>query len=70
MSKIMNDDNEWDQIHSADTEEGPIETGMREDIIVVFKDLKIEKATGSSEVYAEMILTSRDVGIRALMELC
>ena len=35
-----------------------------------FKHLKIERATGPSDVYAEMILASGDVGIRALMELC
>ena len=32
--------------------------------------LKIEKAPGPTEVYAEMILASGDVSIRVLMEHC
>ena len=35
-----------------------------------FKHLKIEKAHGPSEVYAEMILVSGDARIRVSMELC
>ena len=35
-----------------------------------FKYLKIVKAPGPTEVYAEMILASGDVGIRVLIELC
>ena len=34
-SKIMNEENEWDQI--ADTVEGPIERVVREEIMEVFK---------------------------------
>ena len=64
----MNKENEWDQI--ADTVEGPIEREMREEIIEAFKYLKIGKVTGPTEVYAEMILASEDIGIRALMEHC
>ena len=43
---------------------------MREDIMEMFKYLKIRKAPGLTEVYAEMILASGDVGIRVLMDLC
>ena len=43
---------------------------MREDILEAFKHLRIEKAPGPSDVYAEMIQASGDVGIRVLMELC
>ena len=43
---------------------------MREEIMEVLKYLKIGKAPGPTEVYAEMILASGDVGIRVLMELC
>ena len=34
------------------------------------KYLKVGKAPGPSEVYAELILASGDVGISVLMELC
>ena len=50
--------------------EGPIERVMREEIMEAFKYLKIGKAPGPTEVYAEMILASGDVVIRVLMELC
>ena len=38
--------------------------------MVAFKHLKIGKASEPTEVYAEMILVSGDVGFGALMELC
>ena len=69
MSKIMNEDNEWDQLADADTVEGPIERVTREEIMEAFKHLMIEKAPGPTEIYAKMILASVDVGIRVLMEL-
>ena len=43
---------------------------MREETMEAFKYLKIGKAPGPTEVYAEMILASGDVGIIVLMELC
>ena len=70
MSKIMNEDNEYGQIAVADTVEGPIEKVMREEIMEAFNYLKIGKAPGPSEVYAEIILASGDVGIKVLMEFC
>ena len=42
---------------------------MKEEIIVTFKHLKIEKAPGTSEIYTEMILASGDIGIRVLMTI-
>ena len=68
MSKIMNEENEWDQI--ADTVEGPIERVMRDEVMEAFKHLKIGKAPGPSEVYAKMILASGDIGHKELMEHC
>ena len=65
MSKIMNVDNENDQI--ADAVEGPIKRLMREEKTVAFKHLKIEMAPAPTEVYAEMILASGGVGIRVLI---
>ena len=70
MSKIMNEKNEWDQMVDTDTAEGPIKRVMREEIMEVFKHLKIGKAPVPSEAYAKMILASGDVGIRVLIELC
>ena len=43
---------------------------IREEIMETFKHLKIGKAPGASEVNAELIVASGDIGIRVLMELC
>ena len=64
----MNERNEWDQI--ADTVEGPIERAMIEEIVEVFKYLKIGKVPEPIEAYTEMILASGEVGIKVLMKLC
>ena len=37
MSKVIHDENEWDQIADADTVEGPIERVMREEIMEALK---------------------------------
>ena len=70
MSKILNEENECDQIADADTVEGPIERVTREEIMEAFKYLENGKVSGSTEVYTEMILASGDVEIRVLMKLC
>ena len=49
MSNILN---EWDHIADANTVEGPIERLMREEIMELFKYLKIGKAPGPKQVYA------------------
>ena len=68
--EIMNKENESDQISDADAVDGPIEREMREEIMEAFKYLKIGKAPGPTEVYAETILACGEIGIRVLMELC
>ena len=70
MPKVMNEENEWDKMAEADTVHGSTERVLREEIMEAFKHSKIVKASGPSEVYAEMILAGGDVGIRALMEPC
>ena len=66
----MNEENEWDQIADADAVQGSIERVMTEEIMEAFKYLKIGKAPGPTEAYAEMILASGGVVIRVSMELC
>ena len=39
MSKIMDEENQWDQIAYADTVLGPIKRVMKEDILEVYKHL-------------------------------
>ena len=64
----MHEENEWDQIADADNAEGQIQRVMRQEMMDVFKQLKIGKTPGSSEVNAETIPASGDVGIEILME--
>ena len=54
MSQQMNEGSEWDEITDADSVEGPIERAIREEIMAAFKYLKIGKAPGPTQVYAEM----------------
>ena len=70
MSKIMNEENELDQIADADAVDGPIERVMRDEIMEKFKYLTIGKVPGPTEAYTEMILASGDVGITVVIELC
>ena len=51
MSKMMNEENELDQIADADAVDGPIERVMREEIMEEFKYLMIGKVPGPTEVY-------------------
>ena len=70
MSKIMIEENEWDEIADADTVQRPIERVLREETMEAFKHLKIGKAPGPTEVYAEIITAGGDIGIRGLVEIC
>ena len=58
MSKIMNEETEWDQIVDAATLEGPKQIQMREEIMEAFKYLMIGKSPASTEAYTQMILAS------------
>ena len=69
ISKIMNEENRYDKIADEDTGEELIQIVMRYEIMVALKHMKMGKAPGPSEVHAEMIVTSRDVGNRILTEL-
>ena len=66
----MKEENELNRIADADTVLGPIEGVLREEIMEVFKHLKIGKPPRPSVFYAKVILASGDVGIRVLMGLC
>ena len=69
MSIILNEDNELDQAADADAVQGQIERVLTEEILDALKHLRIGKTSGPSDVYAEMILASGDIGIRVLMEI-
>ena len=70
MEKIMNEENEWDQIVDTDIVEGPAKRVAREEIVEAMQSMKSGKATGPSEVSVEMIRASGEVGIKVMMALC
>ena len=43
MEKIMNDENEWDQIMKADVVQGPFERVTREEIVEAMQKMKSHK---------------------------
>ena len=70
MEKIMNEENNWDQVVNADMVEGPVERVSHAEIINAIKTMKTGKAAGPSEVNFEMIAASGEVGEKVMRELC
>ena len=70
MEKIMNEENEWDQMVEINAVEGPIERITREEVVEAMRRMKSGKATGPSEVSVEMIIASGEIGIKVMMNLC
>ena len=70
MEEIMNKENEWDHVTKAGMVEGPIKNVTREEMVIAIKVIKPRKAAGPSEVCAEMISASGEVGISVMVELC
>ena len=70
MEKIMNRENNWDQMVDTDVMEGPVERVTSKEITEAMQKMKSGKAAGLSEVSVEMIRASGDVGIKVMMDLC
>ena len=70
MKKIMNVENEWDQMAEADMVEGPVEEVTYEEVIKAMNKMKLGKAAGPSEVNMDMIMASRKFGVGVLKKLC
>ena len=70
MMEIMNKENDWDHVTAASMIEGPIKNVTREEMAIAIKVMKPRKAAGPSEVCAEMISDSGEVGVSVMVELC
>ena len=70
MEKIINEENEWDCMVETDLVERPVEKVVRNEIVEAIQSMKLGKATGTSEVSVEMIVASREIGVKVMMELC
>ena len=70
MEKIMNVENEWDQMAEADMVEGPVEEVTYEEVIKAMNKMKLGKVAGPSEVNMDMIMASGKFGVGVLKKLC
>ena len=61
MEKIMNVENEWDQMAKADMLAGPVEEVTYEEVVKAVNKMKLGKAAGPSEVNMDMIMASGKV---------
>ena len=64
MGKIMNVENEWNQMVEADMVEGPVEG------VETMNKMKLKKAAGPSEVNIDMIIASGKLGAGVIKKLC
>ena len=64
MEKIMNVENEWDQMAEADMVEGPVEGVTYEEVMKAMNNMKLGKAAGPSDVNMDMIMASGKFGVR------
>ena len=69
MEKIMNDENEWDQMVEADMVGGPVEKGTDE-VMEAMNKMKLGKAAEHSEVNMDMIIASGTFGVGVMKKLC
>ena len=66
----MNKENDWDHVTASSMIEGPIKNVTREETAIAIKVIKPGKAAGPSEVCAEMISASGEVGVSVMVGLC
>ena len=66
MEKIMNVENEWNQMAKADRVEGSVEEVTYEEVMEAMNKMKLGKATGPSEVNMDMIMASGKFGVGVL----
>ena len=70
MEKIMNVENERDQMAKADMVEGPVEVVTYEEVMEAMNKIELGKAAGLSEVNMDMIMASGKFGAGVLKKLC
>ena len=66
MERIMNEENEWTRWWKCYSRTG--EKSCKE-IVEAIQKMRSGKATGPSEVRAEMIVASGEAGVKVMMEL-
>ena len=70
MEKIMNVENEWNQMVEADMVEEPVEGVTDEEVMEARNKMKLRKAAVPSEVNMDMIIASGKFGVGVIKKLC
>ena len=70
MEKIMNVENEWDQMVEVDEGEGPVEGVTDEEVMEAMNTMKLGKAAGPSKVNMDMIIGCGKFGVGVIKKLC
>ena len=69
MEKIVNVENEWDQMVEADVIEGPAEGVTDEEVMEAMNKMKLGKPAGPSEVNMDMIIARGKFGVGVMKKL-
>ena len=64
MEKILNVENEWDQMAEADMVEEPVEGVTYEEVMKAMNKMNLGKAAGPSEVNKDMTMASGKFGVK------
>ena len=64
MEKVMNKENEWDGDMEVDVTPGAVEEVTMEEVEKAVKSMKLDKATGVSEVAAKHLIARGMVGLK------
>ena len=70
MEKLMNEENEWDHIISAELKEGPADCIRIGEFAAALRKMKRHKVPGLSGLTAEMIQATEGIGTQCLLDLC
>jgi hypothetical protein len=70
MEKVMNEENEWDGEVETNVVQGPIERVTEGEVRRAIKAMKLGKASGVTDVVAEHVVASGEIGVEVMAELC
>ena len=70
MEKLLNEENEWDELVDADKIEGPELEITEDEVRKAIKKMKHGKAGGPSKLVADMLKAGGETVVRSFTELC
>jgi len=70
MEKVTNEENEWDGEVETNVVQGPIERVTEGEVRRAIKAMKLGKASGVTDVVAEHVVASGEIGVEVMVKLC